>query len=429
MIAPPSFSNVLDASRHEEQRRALRSLLMSPILFSGSAPADKAPSGNGSRRAKYVEESFVLVRRHQAYLTHWFARYTGWTLILRSGSARLVKRTVDTDDPTRGARDPGSSGAALSRRRYVLWCLSLALLHEEGRQTTLQRLADQVVRLADSIPELAAAGCNYDLKTASTRRELVCVIRLLLGYGLIRRVDGNESKFAETVSVDCLYDINTGLLTDVLYMPRSLSSETGDRSNECARPPRDRSDGQQQLSAFYPEREDDSLRPRELEHRLIGQLLDNPVLYFDDLTQREYQYWQSQRSRLLQVIEEATGLVAEVRREGVALLDPQGELTDARMPDSGTVGHATLLMAEFLADRCHDQTSPPVPIETLRVRLGELALEHKTHWRKNVCDPTQTALLLEEVLERLEMLRMIRWFDQAVLPLPAVHRFAADHEK
>lgn len=426
-----TFSEVLDATRHEEQRQALRALLMQPILFAGPSPGARAANGAGSRAARLVEEHFVLVRRHQAYLTNWFARYTGWTLILRSSSARLVKRTMDVDDATRGAIDPGSSGGPLSRERYVLWCLSLAVLHQEGRQTTLQRLADGVVRLAESMPELNDAGCVFDLKTAKTRRAIVCVVRLLLGHGLVCRVEGDESQFGEVGSVDCLYDIDSGLLTDVLYLPRSLEAVRDDsRSGERSWLPFSLANSSGHADSEV------SPRPRELEHRLIGQLLDNPVLYFDELTEREFQYWQSQRARLLQVVEEATGLVAEIRAEGVALLDPIGDLTDVKMPDAGTIGHATLLISEFVAEQVRVGKQSPesnaevaaVPMETLQARMAALAREHKSHWRKNVSEPGQAAVLLDEVLQRLEMLRLVRRSRAGIVPLPAICRFAVDRK-
>lgn len=422
MIAPQTFSDVLDASRHEEQRTALRSLLMRPVLFSGVAAGDKPSVGDGPRRAKYVEESFVLVRRHQGYLTNWLARYTGWTLILRSGSARLVKRPVDIDDPTRGAIDSGSSGNPLSRARYVLWCLTLAVLHEEGRQTTLQRLAERVVRTSESMPELTDAGIEFDLKTAGTRRALVCIVRMLLSHGVVRRVEGDETRFAESATTDCLYDVDTGLLTDMLYTSATLAETEGEGDRL-----------EQRLERFFPELTEQALRPRDLEHRLMRRLLDNPVMYFDELTEREFQYWQSQRSRLLQVIEEAVGVIAEVRAEGVALLDPMGELTDAKMPDSGTVGHASLLIAEFLAEQGKTQQDPastPAPpasvsLETLTAQLADLACQHESHWRKNITDPAQIELLLDQVLGRLEMLRMVRRQGRSIQPLPAIHRFTA----
>lgn len=410
-----TLSDVLDATRHEERRRALRALLMRPILTLTES-RDRLTTA----RSMYAsEESFVLVRRHQAYLSHWFARYTGWTLILRSGSARLVKRTVDVDDATRGAIDPATSGGPLSRQRYVMWCLALSVLHGAGRQTTLQRLADSIIRAADGIPELSQAGCEFDLKTASTRRSLVCIVRMLIREGLLTRVEGDESKFGETDSVDCLYNIDPGLLVDVLYLPRSLSFSN---NNDL-------------LASMLPDEwiDVDSLRPREIEHRLVGRLLDNPVLYFDELNEREFQYWQSQRTRLLQVLEEDVGLVAEIRKEGVAMLDPTGTLTDVKMPDAATVGHATLLVGEFLAERTRGSEidNVTVPIEVLLAHLGKLVKEHQTHWRKGLSDASARRDLLGDVLMRLEMLRLIRRndADDEIRVLPAICRFAVGTAK
>ena len=422
MIASNSFSEVLDATRIEEQCRAIRGLLMYPIVYWGSDVANQNASGLVSQRMKDIQRCCVLVRRHQAYLTHWFSRYTGWTLILRSGSARLVKRPWDLQDSTRGAIDPGAAGTKLSRSRYVLWSLALAVLHDEGRQTTLHRLADQSVRLSEEIQALQTAGFAFDLKRAETRRAIVCVVRLLLQHGLLRRVEGDETKYGDSDTVDCLYDIDRGLLTDVLHLPTSGNANLKPVTNLQS------SNLDARLATFLPNSPDNLPRPRDLEHRLIGRLLDNPVMYFDELTEREFAYWQSQRGRLVQVVEDATGLIAELRAEGVAMLDLEGELTDAKMPDSGTVAHATLLMAEFLADQqANAQAGEAVlTIQALSSELSRLAKQHEKHWRKNICEAQQTALLLDDVLERLEMLRMLRRVADGIIPQPAIHRFAVE---
>lgn len=440
-----SLAEVLDASRREERRRALRALLARPVLFDR-----EIDSGNhrGTREAQFLEDAFVLVRRHADYLGHWIARYTGWTLIIRADSARLVKHPVNTEDATRMAVNPGSSGGPLSRSHYVLWCLMLTVMHEEGRQTTLKRLAEQSIRLAETMPELAKHGCEYNLKSASTRRAIVCVVRLAIRYGVLHRVGGEEEHFGQNDTVDCLYNIHPGLLTDLLSLPNTLLNDTGESPHE---PDRILSDSESVIEAvdqtrFFERRleslldplgreGEDSLRPRELEHRLIRRLIDDPVVYFDELNEREYQYFQSQRSRLFEVIESAIGLVPELRREGVAMLDPTGDLTDVKMPDSGTVGHATLLMAEFLSqqltsnEEASDAGIPPDALsrETLLAHLSSLAETHQSNWRKGITELAQLKLLLDDCLGRLEMLRMIRFRrNGSVIALPAIHRFVAD---
>ena len=100
-----------------------------------------------------------------------------------------------------------------------------------------------------------------------------------------------------------------------------------------------------------PEPVTEDLRTRAIRHRLTRRLLDDPVVYYDELSEAELAYLTSQRSALTRRICELTGLVAEMRAEGIAMVDPHDDLTDVRMPEVGTDGHVTLLLAEYLAGR------------------------------------------------------------------------------
>jgi len=79
-----------------------------------------------------------------------------------------------------------------------MWCLLLAVLHEEGRQSTLRHLAEKIVSLAATMPEIGEQGIQFDLKTAATRRGLVCVIRMAISYS----IPHNRARLAETLSDD-----------------------------------------------------------------------------------------------------------------------------------------------------------------------------------------------------------------------------------
>jgi len=93
------------------------------------------------------------------------------------------------------------------------------------------------------------------------------------------------------------------------------------------------------------------LRNRALRHRLTRRLLDDPVVYYEELAEDERGYLVGQRHAITRRIEDATGLVSEMRAEGIAMVDPDDELTDVRMPEQRTDGHVTLLVAEYLATR------------------------------------------------------------------------------
>ena len=109
---------------------------------------------------------------------------------------------------------------------------------------------------------------------------------------------------------------------------------------------------------MLPDTEDG--RNRAIRHSLARRLLDDPVLYYSDLTEEERGYLDRQRGPLLKRLTDATGLVAEVRAEGIALIDSTGEATDLGMPEEGTDGHATLLLAEFLSERMRSGIPGPV---------------------------------------------------------------------
>src|SRR5690606_28583296 len=71
-------------------------------------------------------------------------------------------------------------------------------------------------------------------------------------------------------------------------------------------------------------------------HRLARRLLDDPVVYHDELTVDEREYLATQRGPMALRLAHAAGLVPELRAEGAALVDGDGELTDEQLPAVGT---------------------------------------------------------------------------------------------
>src|SRR5256884_5252320 len=59
-------------------------------------------------------------------------------------------------------------------------------------------------------------------------------------------------------------------------------------------------------------------RHRRLRTRLFRRLLDDPVVYYSELSEEEREYFVSQRPSVVKEIESATGLAQEARQEGVA---------------------------------------------------------------------------------------------------------------
>jgi uncharacterized protein (TIGR02678 family) len=386
------LADALAATRRAELMRAARALLRRPVLRASGPDA----------------ELVALIRRHAGPLREWFDRNTGWRLAVDSEVARLVKAVPDTADATHPARDPRSR-VPFSRRRYVLTCLALAVLDRADAQITLGRLAEQVV-LAAADPDLVAAGVTFSLDRREERTDLVSVVRLLLDLGILARVAGDEDAFVRRDG-DALYDVERRVLATLLATPRgpSVVADADPHARLAA------------LAEELPATTDD-LRNQHIRRRLTRRLLDEPVLYHAELDEAELAYLTSQRHAITSRITELTGLVAEVRAEGIAMVDPLDDLTDVRMPESGTEGHVTLLLAEHLA------TSGPTPLPRLHAFVRAQAGTHAAYWRRDAAAAGAEVALTEVALRRLEALRLVERStgpdgDDTARPLPALARY------
>jgi uncharacterized protein (TIGR02678 family) len=387
----------MNAQERDERQRAVRALLGEPLLL---------PEGT-------TREAFTLVQKHREWLRPWFAHHAGWQLMLDSEAARLIKRPARLDDATRPCREP-NSGNPLSRRAYVILCLALASLVRADRQTTLVRLRDSILGLLRADPRFEAANVKVDMEHQESRRDFVHALRLLLAWGVIKRVQGEEERFIKDAESDALYTVNRPVLARLLAANRPPS---------LIRAP----DFPERLRALV---EDDiSVHSDEADHRrlrlrLFRQLLDDPVLYYNELTENEREYLDRQRGFILPEIETATGLVREVRAEGIAMADLTGTLSDYGLPEEGTEGHLTLLLATFLAARLRETPGASVTMEALIARTGTLIAQHHKHWRKDVVQPGQDRVLTRMVVERLCALCLARREGNLLFPLPAIGRYA-----
>lgn len=375
---------------------ALRALLQSPLLTSDGRTAS----------------AFTLVRRHRTWLADWFAHYADWSLVVTADAARLRKQPADASDPTRGAVEPGS-GEPFNRARYVLFCLALAALERGGRQVTLGRLAEHVTIALAADPAFAASGFLWSLDHLTGRRDFVHTLRLLVALGVLRRVQGDEEQLVHDRQTDALYNVSRPVLGLLLAARRSPSLVTA-------------TDFSARLGALLENTIPDTpdARNRALRTGFVRRLLDDPVLYYDTLDDEQRPYLDRQRGFLLPDLTAATGLHAEVRIEGIALVDLDGDCTDSGLPEEGTEGHLTLLLATWLGDRLRDGNAAQVSIEALRQQTAKYIRQHRHHWRREVAERGAETWLTELVLTRLAGLQLIERTADHVRAHPALGRFA-----
>ncbi len=385
----PGLQDVLLHQQEEERERALRALLMRPLM-----PA--------------ADPALESVRRHAEYMREWFARETGWNLQVERHCARLYKRPAALDDDTRGLPE-------FDRDRYVLLCLACAVLERADSQITLRSLGERLLEAAAD-PDFAAGGFTFTLENARERRSLVGVCRLLLQLGVLMRVAGDEEGFVNQ-SGDVLYDVHRRVLA------RLPAGAQGASLIAMTQPDLDM-DGR--LAALVEEYVTDSPEGRRaaLRHRLARRLLDDPVVYHEELTPEEREYLASQRGPLAYRLAQAAGLTAELRAEGLALVDADGELSDKQLPAVGTEAHATLLVAEHLARAARLEPGRIHSLHELAGYLRSAADRYGRFWRKDAREAGAEVALAAEAVARLEALKLVRRLENGVQALPALHRYS-----
>ena len=379
-------------SQHQdgERSQALRALLMTPLM----TPA---------------HQDFSAVRRHADELRAWFARETGWALHIERDCARLYKRPADLQDASRGL-------PAYDRRRYVLLCLACAVLERADPQITLHVLGDRLMALAADTT-LAARNFGFTLASSHERRELVAVCRSLLALGVLRRVAGDEEGFvrgavATAEGTDALYDVQRRVLAGMLAAVRGPSTWPVEQAPVTL-------DERLESLVTEPVTDSDEGQRTALRHHLARRLLDDPVIYFDALSAELRGYLVNQRGPMASRLCEATGLAAEQRAEGLALVDDDAVLTDVVIPGEGTEAHVTLLVAEYLAglgrSPCFDEVA---------AFLAQARSSYGSYWRKSAREAGAEQELARIALGRLQQLQLIAWSaDGSIQPQAALARF------
>lgn len=382
------------AQQQDEFSRGLRALLMRPLMAAG-------------------HEDFSAVRRQAERLRDWFARETGWPLHVDREGARLFKRPANLSDDTRGL-------PSYDKRRYVLLCLACAVLERADPQITLQLLGERVMQWA-SEATLQSRGFEFKLRTAADRRDLVAVCRTLLEYGVLQRVAGEEEGFIHDgngTQHDALYDVQRRMLAGMLAAVRGPSTW---RSEDAPIGFEDR------LRSLVVEHQVESEQGRRdtLRHHLARRLLDDPVIYTASLDPDVQAYFINQRGTMASRLCEAAALTAEQRAEGLTLTDESGQLTDVSMPAEGTEAHATLLVAEHLAQRLRlDSGSAGTTDEAVAAFLRGAIERYGRYWRKSVREPGAERELAGIALDRLYKLQLVHREEGWIHPRPAIARFA-----
>lgn len=321
----------------------MRTRTISPLDLDSYQRAARVILSNHLVTQTYPDRlALPLLRRWATELRDDLLDLFGYRLEVTETTARLftVPDRLTTGTPARTATD-----RTFDRHRYAYLALALAALGRAGNQITLSELADHVAAEAAQIPGVALAT-----ERAADRDAFVDAVGWLAARGAIVLADGDAGGWASNPDAgEALYDIDRSVVVALFRPPRALQHLTSVRSL---------------LSGAKTAGDDDPIGyraadPRETARRMRRALVERPVVYADELTDDER--LQLALPRTAADVEELTGLVAERRAEGIAMIDASGRMSDVRFPSTGTVSQVALLLAGEMADRVLDLDAPALP--------------------------------------------------------------------
>ncbi|MGW4127037.1 TIGR02678 family protein [Amycolatopsis japonica] len=397
-----SLTNQLVIAEREEVARGIRALLATPLIGERGSP-----------------ETFDLIRRRREPIRQWFDYYCGWTLTVepRLGYARLIKVRAAAD-PTRPARRLRSGRAAFDRRRYVLLCVVAAELLTVP-VTTIGLLAGRVAQ-ASAADDLVT---TFDVATRAERLAFVDVLKLLESFGVLEAADGDPESFVDDPAAKVLFRVDATLLLRLLAAPVGPSQLAVPADDVALRFEEllEAVSHEQRYGLSSGRHEDtpsasDVQRNLWLRHTVFRRLVDDPVLYFAELTAEERAYLGTPTGRqLLRRAAEQGGFVLEERAEGVLLVDVDGLATDERFPDDGSNAKvAALLLLDALDE--------PRTIDYLQKATAKL-LKRFPRWAKTYRGKDGVRRLTVDALAVLTGFGLVRTEAELVRPLPAAARY------
>jgi uncharacterized protein (TIGR02678 family) len=386
------MANELEVERRQEQQDAFRALLLRPLLGKAESP-----------------EALRLVRNHEDELRRRFNDLLGYQLAVRADHARLYRPPWRLD-ATRPATVPSASKprdrwTPFSSRHYVFLYLILSLLEERHSivQLPLTELADGVAQLAVEV------GTGIDFDQRQERRLFVEVLKWLADWRVISVSDGEsqDSYVERGRDGDCLLTVDQGRLGSLASARRPLTEieRLEDLLHAGEYPPTDEG------------------RRAALRHRLARRLIEDPVVYLDELEEDERVYFHAQRpTNLTKLITDATGLRAEHRAEGTAFVDPERKLTDTRFPERGFDRQLPLLLCVPLAAALASDRDE-LAFTEVRGLVRELLERHRDQWTVDPSNLDTLERVTGEAIELLERMRLVETVASGIRVRPAVHRY------
>jgi len=383
-------------------RHAHAALLRQPVLALEADPA-----------------GYTLARRHLGALRAWHQRRTGWLILARGHTLRLVRSP--------GVLPMGVLHPELASPRDVA-CLAWALAFAHHPQVAGRGIGRQflLTELATAITDAAhAARAPFDFARRADAHSLRRALRALADLGLLRAVDGSEEAWLDGEGpADALYEFTDAATT----FPAGLDRAALEAVHWPPPEPAPTAPGQLAALAALP--------PLQ---RAWRALLGAPVFVRYDDAAAFAALWEARRQ-----------VAADLEQLGDALLDitpfyarlvrPAGTADpgDARLSLRRALDHAVLCFCSHLrAAVAAGDLGPPDPdsdcLTTTRPDLARVfaqtVADDARHWGRQLQARAGRPELFDEVCAAMRRLGLLRGPDRtgAAVLLPTAAAYAVSY--
>ncbi|MFD7584965.1 DUF2398 family protein [Kitasatospora sp. NPDC059811] len=317
-----------------ERRIAARLLLAHPLVTASGPHAD----------------GFPLIRRHRDWLVERFDALLGYRLVVGPWHARLCKAGLGPGAARR--LEHPATGAPFTPAGYAQLALALALLVDAPEQLPYGRLLDAMRAAA---PGLAAGPADRAMALAA-----------LADWQVLGDLPAGGADPADPAARAAVLTVDRELARAVPAGPPALADDAADLIRRAA-----------------------DAEPATAVRRLLA---ETPAVLDADLPEDRRAWLREHRLSGPAALADFLGLEAELRTEGVALLDPADELTDLVFPGAGPLPQAALLLLERLVEEVRPlpgETTTggdvPIPDALIDGLLGDIADEYglPARWRRD----------------------------------------------
>jgi uncharacterized protein (TIGR02678 family) len=383
-----------------ERSLAVRTLLAHPLVDSEDDP-----------------DAFRQIARHAPWLAEYFETACGWALTIdpTSGYARLAKRVPVAPDVTRPLRRTRGRAAPFDRRRYQLLCLICAELVRHP-VTTVGLLASAVTGMA-----------GLETGRYGERAAFVDALLVLRSWGALGVEGGELEAFLDSDRANAILSADTSRLHRLIVSAVAPSTLPGDVRFTDALERLLAEPRYQSAPTGEANEMSDEARNRRARHLLARRLLDDPVVYYDGLSDIEIDYafspsgkrWLRQRAR-------EAGLELEERSEGMLAIDTDGLATDMRFPaPAGNAHQLALLLADRLTETTPSGTRQLTRLDPDQLQAEVAAIMARyPGWARGQREEGGPEWLAREAIDLLVSFGLaVREPDGSVVARPALARY------